>query len=263
MAPKLSRLAKGALERAEMAYFEACDELEAAEDEAGAYALKPVFLGLIGISPLLSAGYVALAEVFADDETEELQYWRCAVSAAELVLGEEFQALKGEFWGFLETRPYMIAKEGLADCLMRVGMVEDAIVHYAEMLELNPTDNQGVREILIDQLVRLKRLDEAEAVLARYPDDWSAWMGWSGLLLSYLRHGASEDTVALLAEANLNNPHILPMLTGAKRIPKAEPEMYSPGSKEEAVIYARQGVTTWRLFPEALDWLKTIPKSAS
>ncbi|HZJ74707.1 MAG TPA: tetratricopeptide repeat protein, partial [Perlabentimonas sp.] len=64
-----------------------------------------------------------------------------AIAAGEKSLGKKFmKEEKGHFWGMMETRPYMRAKAGLADCFYAQKEVDKAIEIYEEMLELNPRD---------------------------------------------------------------------------------------------------------------------------
>ena len=61
-----------------------------------------------------------------------------------MALGAEgFEEYAGHFWGFLETRPYMRARAGLAIALIKLGDESAAIEHFRAMLKLNPNDNQG------------------------------------------------------------------------------------------------------------------------
>ncbi len=71
------------------------------------------------------------------------------VAPGERTLGKEtFEEDIGDFWAILETRPYMRARLGLAQCLYAVGRKEEGAAHYREMLRLNPNDNQDVRDLL-------------------------------------------------------------------------------------------------------------------
>src|SRR5438876_1676107 len=73
-----------------------------------------------------------------------------AVEVGERSLGAKcFEENKGHFWGMLETRPYMRARQQLADLLLDAGRVSEAIGHFEALLALNPNDNQGVRDILL------------------------------------------------------------------------------------------------------------------
>ena len=60
------------------------------------------------------------------------------IEARKLALGTEgFEQYTGHFWGFLETRPYMRARAGLAIALIKLGEDDAAIGHFHAMLELN------------------------------------------------------------------------------------------------------------------------------
>ena len=97
----------------------------------------------LGISPLCADAYVLLAEEARSIE-EARDYYAKGVEAGELALGPRgFKQYAGHFWGFLETRPYMRARAGLAGTLLRLGDVDGALAHYRDMLKLNPNDNQG------------------------------------------------------------------------------------------------------------------------
>ena len=98
------------------------------------------------ISPLCADAYVLLAEEEAKSVEEALEYNRKGVEAGVQVLGPKgFKEYVGHFWGFLETRPYMRARAGLAATLNALGEVDAAISNYRDMLRLNPNDNQGIR----------------------------------------------------------------------------------------------------------------------
>jgi tetratricopeptide (TPR) repeat protein len=77
------------------------------------------------------------------------------VEAGELALGPRgFKEYAGHFWGFLETRPYMRARAGLASTLLQLGDVDGALAHYRDMLKLNPNDNQGIRYVVAGCLLK-------------------------------------------------------------------------------------------------------------
>jgi len=77
----------------------------------------------LGISPLCADAYVLLAEEARSVE-EARDYYAKGVEAGELALGpRRFKQYAGHFWGFLETRPYMRARAGLASTLLQLGCV--------------------------------------------------------------------------------------------------------------------------------------------
>lgn len=68
---------------------------------------------------------------------------------------------EGDFYGILETRPFMRAKYRLARMYNTCGMHRLAIDECEEILRLNEHDNFGVRYLLMSLYARLCMLDEA------------------------------------------------------------------------------------------------------
>lgn len=85
----------------------------------------------------------------------------------------------GDFWGLIETRPYMRARFGLAMALWSCGQGEEAAAHGAELLRLNPDDNQGVRYLLLTWLVALGRDDDAGALMKTYKHEGAGGWAWT------------------------------------------------------------------------------------
>jgi tetratricopeptide (TPR) repeat protein len=126
--------------------------------------------------------YVVLAEN-AERRQDALEYYEKAVAAGERALGDRvFQNDVGQFWGLLETRPYMRAREGLAHTLWSVSRSDEAAEHLVDMLRLNPNDNQGVRYTLASWLLDLDRHDELAELLQRYTEDTANWAYTRALL---------------------------------------------------------------------------------
>jgi tetratricopeptide (TPR) repeat protein len=136
------------LEEAQDLMYEAWDATGARRAQLARKALE--------ISPDCADAYVLLAEEKARTVQKAGDFFAQGVAAGERALGTEmFEEDAGHFWGILETRPYMRAREGLARCLWEVGEREAAIGHYREMRGLNPNDNQGVRYVLLDCLLAM------------------------------------------------------------------------------------------------------------
>jgi tetratricopeptide (TPR) repeat protein len=146
------------------------------------------------LSPDCADVYVLLAEEAASSLEETLELYRKSVEAGERSIGKKaFEEYAGHFWGFLETRPYMRARVGLAQCLWKTGQREEAVEHYQEMLRLNPNDNQGIRYILASCLLELARDDELVNLLKKYKDDASAAWAYTTALLAFRKMVMAEN----------------------------------------------------------------------
>ena len=208
------------------------------------------------LSPDCADAYNVLAEETAKTLEEAIELYRKGVQAGERAIGERaFTEDVGHFWGILETRPYMRARAGLAQCLWEAGQREEAVEHYRDLLRLNPNDNQGIRDLLMPCLIELGRDHEAETLFREYQGDCMAVWMYSRVLLDFRRFGDSPQAVGSLKAALRWNRHVPAYLLGRKRIPRTLPATYGVGGDEEAVLYAYGNRAAWEATPGAIQWL--------
>ncbi len=214
----------------------------------------------LDISPDCADALVVLAE-HAETAEQALSLYRQGVAAGERVLGEkEFRECEGQFWGILETRPYMRARQGLADCLWLLGYREEAVDHYEGMLRLNPNDNQGIRYPLVACLLDLDRHEQLESLLARFEEDVRTDWQFTRALLSYRKEGDSPTARRLLDEACKSNEHVPAYLAGAKTMPAELPDRISLGGEDEAVSYVSRNLPAWKNTSGATAWMRKTLK---
>lgn len=165
----------------------------------------------------------------------------------------ERQDWVGHYWGLLETRPYMRAKEALASVLLEEGKGEAAASVWTEMLKLNPNDNQGVRSLLLVHCLETGALEEASRLVKAYPEDAGADFVWSRILLEYLTKGPAVAEMTLRRLGRWNT-HVRPMLLGKR---KAVPigEYVQVGGPDEASAAVELCGPAWMAHPEAVRWL--------
>lgn len=213
----------------------------------------------LGISPDCADAYNLLAEASAQSVEEVAELYLAGVAAGERALGPKvFEEDAGHFWGLLETRPYMRAKEGLAQALWALGEREEAVEHYRSLLRLNPNDNQGIRHFLLACLLALDAEEEIAELLARYEDDiFAAWV-YTRALLAFRRQGDSEESRELLRAALDRNPHVPAYLLGQKEVPSRLPDYMGLGDDTEAMSFQIDFAESWEKTPGALDWLRTL-----
>lgn len=213
----------------------------------------------LGIYPDSVDALVMLAEIECERMHEFVDAMRAAVEAGRRDLGAEcFKDARGAFWGIIETRPFMRAMADLAFALLEWGTpdrVDEAVVIFEEMLELNPNDNQGVRDWLAGCYLERKRYDDAKALFDRYPEDWLAAPAWARVLLAHATEG-EKPAARLLSAARKRNAHVEQYLAGRKRRPRKRAGAYSPGDESEAVYCADMLWEAWKAHPAARKWLK-------
>ena len=189
------------------------------------------------LSPDCADAYVLLAEA-ARDPREAKQLYEQGVRAGERALGPEvFEHDAGHFWGLLETRPYMRARQGLAEVLCVLGERQEAIGHLQDMLRLNPGDNQGVRYILGNWLLAVGDDAALERLLQQYPDEISANWAYTRALTLFRRRGAGKQADKALQEALEANPFVPLYLLGARKLPRQLPSYMAIRDENEAIVY--------------------------
>jgi tetratricopeptide (TPR) repeat protein len=211
----------------------------------------------LDLCPDCADAYVLLAE-HTKSRKEALELFEKGVAAGERALGPKaFQEDVGHFWGLLETRPYMRAREGLASKLWTMGRRDEAIKHLQDMLRLNPGDNQGVRYTLAGWLLAEGRDEELARLLKEY-DEGSANWAYTKALVAFRQNGDTPETRKLLKVAQKANKYIPAYLLGRKPLPQERPSYYSPGDQNEAVFYVGSALSGWKETRGATAWLKEV-----
>jgi tetratricopeptide (TPR) repeat protein len=212
----------------------------------------------LGISPLCADAYVLLAEE-AGSIQEARDYYAKGVEAGELALGPEgFKQYAGHFWGFLETRPYMRARAGLASTLMQLGDVDGALAHYREMLKLNPNDNQGIRYVLAGCLLRQDNDSALRELLAAHEDGSAFWL-YTRALVAFRENGdGDEHAAALVRDAWSANEHVPAILAGTKSPVISDDSYVTMGGPDEATYYVTECGAAWHRTSGAVAWLTKL-----
>jgi tetratricopeptide (TPR) repeat protein len=209
------------------------------------------------VSPDCSDAYVLLAEEEASSLKEAMDLYREGIEAGKRALGEDyFKENVGDFWGLIETRPFMRSMEGYANCLWRSGQRKESLEIYEEMLRLNPEDNQGIRYILLDLYLTMNNTTALNRLLKDYEDEYSAEWFYTYTLVKFRKLGDRPTAQRLLKRALRFNPYVADYLTGKKRIPHKLPAYIGFGDENEAITYVSNHLNYWRQTEGAVDWLK-------
>lgn len=199
--------------------------------------------------------YNILAEVAGSVEKAAKMYEKGMLLGQKELGKAFFMKNRGHFWGLIETRPFMRAKLYYAEALYDLGKINEATKHYEELLELNPNDNQGVRDFLFVAYVDQGELKKAQSLLKQH-DEGTAQGLYNKVLLELLEKGFTPKAATLLKAAKKQNKHVIAYLTGKKRVPDQQPDYYGWGDENEAIIYAFGHLHLWRKIDGLHDWVK-------
>lgn len=201
---------------------------------------------ILKLDPNNVDAYILLADMETEVEKRHDLLTK-AVQLGEENLGSEFfKQNKGHFWGLIETRPYMRALADLADLLYAMGQEKEAIKMYEKLIELNPNDNQGIRDELMPIYIETRSYNAGLKLFKQYSEYPDTYFLYSRALIEILMHGVTETAKSWLRKAIESNEHVVDYLLGRKRIPNEVPQYFQPGADSEAVIYAQRNFHLWK-----------------
>jgi tetratricopeptide (TPR) repeat protein len=183
------------------------------------------------------------------------------VEAGRRAIGRKFTDLIGEFWGHLETRPYMRARTALVRLLADTGRAGEARGHYEEMLRLNPGDNQGLRYLLLPLLLEARDDEAAAALLEKYDGDMLAMWPYAAALMTFRREGDSAAAQAAITRAIQSNPFVVGYLLAPETLPEDPPPYVTVGGKDDAASAARALLAAFEQTPDATEWVYLQPRN--
>ena len=175
--------------------------------------------------------------------------------------GKFLKKNKGEFWGWHETRPFMRCLNAKADILIMMEKIAEGVAIMEEMLELNSSDNQGVRYSLLSALVMLDDADKFKKYDKMFANEKdSAQILYSRALFAFKTEGDSVNARNKLKTAFEKNPFVLKTMIDDD-FDCSQFSSYSSGSPEEAKVYLRYALLAWCKTEGALQWLmNTVEK---
>ncbi|MGQ7247047.1 SEC-C metal-binding domain-containing protein [Halomonas sp. V046] len=160
-----------------------------------------------------------------------------------------------------------LLRAGLA---LVVGMERGSRQHSRELAEvllaLDEQDSLGLRELVLDQLLREGRDEEALAISRRAfelgpetGEDAPQLGMYMGQVLALYRLGDVDEAEKALTHAKHHNGHAAALLCAdnpRQPGPNLSGTLAAPGSRAEAWQYRTLMRDQWRATPGALDWLR-------
>ena len=223
-----------------------------AQDRPSAMRLAKEALAL---DPANVDASMVLINCTAESDEQQVELMREALARTEKKLGARFfSENKGHFWGINETRPYMRARCELVFLLMQLERIDEAIVECEGVLDLNPNDNQGMRDVLLGLYLQQRDTKKARKLMSRYKESMFAVWCYGQLLECLLSRNTSGAERALQRAKNVN-PHVADFLIGRRKLIDTGHGAYSMGSEEEAVHCLKMLGPAFLANPKALEWI--------
>ncbi len=164
-----------------------------------------------------------------------IEHLNDAIKAAENVLDIEKIDDDGLWWANHRTRPYLRALYLLGIEYAHDKQFAAAEDILLELLDMNPSDNLGVRYFLLEYGMVHKKWPIVRNLFKEFPDEDGIVFHYAKFMYLYSTLGNKSKTRRALLNAFDRNPFPFKILVGTVPEPE-EPDRYRVGSPEEAVM---------------------------
>lgn len=120
------------------------------------------------------------------------------------------------WWGELETRPYMRARQGLGLLFLQTKRYDEAIGEFKELLGRNPNDNQGIRYLVApayllkdDLQGALREFDWYKRHYSKDIPDPHFLLNWALALFMARQY---KESAAKYRSTIFENPYLIPLI---------------------------------------------------
>lgn len=199
--------------------------------------------------------YEFLGEMESNAEIASIHYAKGIAIGKQIFGGKYLEEHKGAFWGFHETRPFMRCMQQYSDCLYMMDKVKECVSVLEEMIELNPNDNQGVRDQLLLYLIELDEKQKFEKYAKMFQEDGMAFALFTRALFAFKTEGETENANKQLQKALKQNKFVAAKILSKKSI-NVLSDHYGFGDKNEAEYYTYFAQDVWKNTKGATSWLK-------
>lgn len=220
-------------------------------------AAKAKFRRALALDPLHADAMHHLAVVLdaGGRRREALELWERGMDLLRAALPEGFRIGRNALpWRLSGNRPFLRLVHGLGCALLERGRRSAAQKVLETLLELNPADEPGVRELLMEIYLDADSFVPALRLSERYPDERLPGMLY-GRALALFRAGARREAGELLESSVKRLPRVAAeLLREVHPRPRTDdPGMVTPGGWDEAYDHWLRFGRFWR--NEAREWL--------
>jgi len=165
--------------------------------------------------------------------------WKQAVRTALKFFPPHFSMDQDRLeWGHVGNRPFLLLYQAYGMQLLTKGEPEDASEIFGNLLGLNPSDDQGVRGLVIGCYFALNQPEEVLSVCRQFPNDGLEHLLY-GKALALFQVGHVKQAGQALDRAMRRFPLIALELSKTRhtRTTKSDEPYFSLGSREQAYLY--------------------------
>ncbi|MDF1500066.1 MAG: hypothetical protein P1P76_06335 [Anaerolineales bacterium] len=194
------------------------------------------------------------------DEDEAYKLWQHAVRIGEEHLPDPVRAGKGRLpWLMIDNRPFLRACHGLGLELRERGEIDEALAIFMRLLDWNPNDNQGIRDLVVRCHFLIDQPDGVLEVCERYPDDGMETLLY-GRALALIQLGEARKAREALELAVEHLPLVAQELVKERhRAPKDfDPDHITLWSPGQAYHYWLEQGHHWKRTEGALELLREV-----
>ena len=211
------------------------------------------------------------AELNAKKPEDLLAFLSTLIEKGNSLMEKEgyFQDCMGDFWGMLETRPYMRLRDSYLELLIQCGMMRKAVGEAEEMLKLSTNDNLGVRYTLMHLYVYLENEARALALHKKY-DEYEESQMLLPLAVLYYKKGNFELSLQYLQRLNKANKDTKKFLNAIANdraeefLEHLSPYGYQPFTIEELIQEYLENHYLFDGVAHFFDWAyRSLKKSSS
>ena len=202
--------------------------------------------------------YIILSKDISLSNDEKKALLEKAVQSAENILGiTDLENTDPRIFKLPVAELFFGAKYTLALHLWDMQERDEAILHLGDVLIYNKKDSFLARGYLTSWLLIEGRLEEAEDILSKCEHDYLLDTVYNRAALLF-KTGKVREADSALRRAYRRNQYVMEYLLKAKAVKDVKAAV-RPGSREEAMRYAKLGLEVWK-DSEIVEWLKSKKK---
>jgi tetratricopeptide (TPR) repeat protein len=161
-------------------------------------------------------------------------------------------------WGILDNRPFLRMYASLGLRYQDTGDLDSAKTIFEHLLEMNPDDNQGIRELFCSCYFGLGDIESVLKLCARFEEDSTPAIAF-GRVLALLGSGRTGEAKVALFEAAKYGSNIATEIMKSRHEPVRARDLgyyVVRGSAQEARLYWKDFGKYWKKTPRAVEFVR-------